>query len=646
MKKYTSTLLLIFFSVAIYAQRSESEIALREYFIDAEFFLTQEFYADALNDYLQVYKRGYKDNANVNYRIGICYLEIPGQKSKSIEYLEKASASASLKYKESSLNEKYAPIDVFLYLGNAYRVNNRLEDAIKAYKKYSELLPEDEENLHQYANKQIEACNIAMEFMSKPVGLEFKNIGGNINSSNEDYNAVVSGDGSTLVYMHKLPFYDAIYISKMKDGIWSRPDNITPQIMSDGNQYVTDISFDGKTIFLSVEDEFNSDIYISRYFDNRWSASEPIKSEINTKYWESHASISDDGNTLYFTSNRAGGIGNMDIYMATKDALGNFINVQNIKELNTELNEDTPFVTSDEKTIYFSSQGYANMGGYDIFISKKGNDGNWTFPENIGYPISTTDDDLFYFPWDKGEEAYIARIFDEGFGATDIYQLIFPSETLQAFAEKAADEEIIPSTAGTEKSETIVPTQEDQSAFIESQKDTTIIETASNEVSGKSETEPIKVEQKIAEVVKAETKSIEITPVFFEFDKSQITIAGKAELDKLVLLLNENINIHIELQGFADALGPDTYNLSLSERRAMAVMKYLISRGAAADRLKAIGKGETGFIASNTKPDGSDNPEGRKYNRRVEFEITGIDSNTLMIKRIDPVPKDLKIQAK
>jgi outer membrane protein OmpA-like peptidoglycan-associated protein/tetratricopeptide (TPR) repeat protein len=657
MKKYTTTLILLIFSFSVFAQRSENEIALREYFVDAEFFLTQEFYVDALNDYIQVYKRGYADNANINYRIGICYLEIPGQKNKSIEYLEKAASAASLKYKASSLNEKLAPIDVYLYLGNAYRVNNRLDDAINAYKKYKTLLPDDELNLHQYADKQIEACAIAMEFMDKPIDLKFENVGDVINSSSDDYNAVVSGDNSTLVFMHKLPFYDAIYLSKKIDGIWTKPENITPQIMSDGNQYVTYISKDGTTIFLSVEDEFNCDIYVSHFVDNRWTKSEPLGSEINTKYWESHASLSDDGNTLYFASNRSGGAGNMDIYVAKKDALGNFSNVQNVKVLNTDLNEDTPYVTADGKSMYFSSQGFVNMGGYDIFKSSIGGSGEWTLPENIGYPISTTDDDLFYYPWNNGEVAYMVRIVDTGYGAMDIFRVIYPAEAFESITEKVSDEvePIIkeqtseiesPETSQAKEEESSVTPQAGEAAVTSEETVSLPLITMVLDTSSKQAETNVEKETG-AEIIKpVEVKTVEITPVFFEFDRSQISDVGKLELDKLIALQKEFGNIYIELYGFADALGSESYNLSLSEKRAMEAMKYLISKGVEAKQLKAIGKGETDFIAPNTHADGSDNPEGRKLNRRVEFEISGINSNVLIIKRLDPVPKDLKIQNK
>ncbi len=633
MKKITLTFSLIIaicFSIA--AQRSESEIALREYFADAEFFLTQEYYLDALNDFLQLYKRGFEDNANINYRIGICYLNIPGQKDKSIPYFEKAKQSISTRYKESSLKEKNAPIDVYLYLGNAYRVNDQLEDAIASYKKYKELLPEDEVNLQKYTDQQIEACNIANDFMSHPVDLEFVNLGSTINSSNDDYKAVISGDGNTLLYMHRLPFYDAVYYSIKVNGKWSAPENITPQLRSDGDQYVTCVSYDGKTLLLTRENEFNSDIYISRYTDNRWSVSQPLGQNINTKYWESHASLSKDGKKLYFASNRNGGVGEMDLYVSDLTPEGIFGPARNLSEINTELNEDTPFITEDGRHLYFSSQGYINMGGYDIFVSELGNDNKWSVPENMGYPISTTDDDLFYYPMNNNKEALYSRISDSGFGGTDIYEIIYPQKVEEEITELLTNEVIqAEDTTGTGlmKTEVVVEGEEKtQVATLKAHYDS-------------SRTEIIKKETQPA--VK-EIKTIEIQPVLFGFDRSSLTEQAEKDLNTIVKLLVAYPGIQLEIVGYTDPLGPESYNLLLSKKRAQAVYNYFVNKGIKPERMKITGKGETEFIAINTNADGSDNPEGRKYNRRVEFVFLEVDNNIIIIKRIDPVPPDLQIR--
>ncbi|MBA7522217.1 Peptidoglycan-associated lipoprotein [subsurface metagenome] len=620
MKRLIIILILVHYvGFSSFGQKSESEIALKEYFIDAEFFLAQEFYIDALNDYLQVYRRGYDNNANINYRIGICYLNIPGQKEKSIQYFETAKTSVSAKYRESSLKEKNAAIDVYLYLGNAYRVNNRLDDAIRSYKEYKKLLPENESNLHKYADQQIEACNIASEFMKHPIDVEFSNLGPVINNSGENYKAVVSGDGSVLVYMNRLPFYDAVSFSRNIGGEWSEPENITPQIMSDGNQFVTSLSYDGTMLLLTKEDEFNSDVLVSHYVDNRWTKSELLGSNINTKYWESHACISKDGKTLYFTSNRKGGIGDMDIYVSHLTAEGKWGPAINLgTDINTKLNEDTPFITEDGQQLYFGSQGFTSMGGYDIFESKLEGEGKWSVPENLGFPINTTDDDLFYYPWNNGVVAYMEKIQEDSYGATDIYKVIYPLKIDESIAQQ-----VIPVDTKPDTTTGIIPaplTEMPESSEIREEPEQTL---------------------EIAEV-----KTIAISPVFFGFDKSILTEKGKEELHKIVDLLRQNSHIRVELIGYTDPLGPAYYNVRLAEKRAVSAMNFLIEQGIDADRLKAIGKGEVDFIAVNTNKDGSDNSKGRKYNRRVEFEITGVDNNTLIIKRIDPVPEHLKIQQK
>jgi len=382
-------------------------------------------------------------------------------------------------------------------------------------------------------------------------------------------------------------------------------------LMSDGDQFVASISFDGKMLFLSREDAFNSDIYVSYYMDNRWIKSVPLGANINTKYWESHASVSKNGETLYFTSNRKGNKGEMDIYIAHLDDEGKWGPAINIGEtINSKLNEDTPFITEDEKILYFSSQGFRGMGGYDIFKSERISEKEWSMPQNLGYPINTTDDDLFYFPWNNGEIAYMAKIMEEGYGITDIYQVVYPVEVEESITEQPE----------TTEAQTLVEILTKPPVDIA---DSTEIE----------EKEPMEV---------SEIKTIVISPVLFGFDKYILSETGKSDMKPLIGLLKSNEDVYVELLGYTDPLGPAEYNLKLAKKRALAVMNYLIEKGIDAGRLKPIEKGEVDFIAVNTNSDGSDNSEGRKYNRRVEFEVIGIDKNVIIIKRIDLVPDHLK----
>jgi outer membrane protein OmpA-like peptidoglycan-associated protein/Tol biopolymer transport system component len=648
--KKTIITLLVLFSVALGVKgQKEENTSLKEYYADAEFFLAQEFYVDALHDYIEIYNRGFKDNPNINYKIGICYLNIPAQKDKAIEYLEKAKESSSLKYRESTLNEKFAPIDAYLFLGNAYRINNMVDKAIETYKTYKSLIPTEEINLQKFADKQIDACNVANDFMHNHANVEFQNLGPIINSSSDEYKAVFSGNGKRIVYMHKLPFYNAVYYSNKVDSIWDKPENITPQLMSDGDQYVCFISYDGNTILLTKEDEYNSDIYISKFVDNRWTKSEPLGSNINTKYWESHACLSKDGKLLYFTSNRKEGIGDMDIWVSKLNPDGTWGEALNLgKKINTELNEDTPFITESGKSLYFSSQGFVNMGGYDLFVSHLEGD-TWSVPENMGYPFSTTDDDLFYFPSREGKSGYVSRIMTGGHGGSDIYRIGEKEELAEPITvEQGITEEPVASPKILEQpaiSQNVEPQMDTVTKKeVVEQKETVVVQKPLITKEEPVITAGQPKEPKKEAVGVAQVKTIEISPVLFEFNKTSLTSIGKTVLDKIAEFMKSDLKINVLLLGYADALGPEDYNIRLSEQRALQTMNYLVQKGIDATQLKIVGKGEIDFIAPNTKADGSDYPEGRKYNRRVEFEITGIDKNTVILKRIDPVPVEMRIK--
>ncbi len=596
---------------------------LKEYFSDAEFFFAQEEYADALYDYMELYNSGFKENANINYKMGICYLNIPGQKDKAIGHLLEAVRNVSKKYGESKFKQKSAPLDAYLFLGNAYRVNNKLSDAIQAYNKYKEVAVSPEEI--KYADQQITACNTALSFMNNPLRVKLTNLGDSVNSLSSNFKGVVSGDGQTLVFMNELPFYDAVYCSKYQNG-WSSPVNITPQIESDGDQYVSSISHDGTKLFLTREDAFNSDIYVSRYDNNRWTKSVPLAGQdINTKFWESHASISKDGKVLYFTSNRKDGLGDMDIYASKRQPDGSWGSPVNLgAPVNTPLNEDTPFITENDSLLYYSSQGNENMGGYDIFVSKLDASGKWSKPENLKYPVNTTDDDLFYYPWNNNQVGYISKIQPDGFGKEDIYA-VQPYDAKE-LPELLADYFINSEPALRESTPVETP---EPAKTVEPEKPLL--------------SEDTKVTEKPADPSQQVPGEIELDPVYFAFDNFQLNEEGKKQLDQIFRLLKEYPVVRVKFIGHADAKGPAEYNQKLSEKRANAVMKYILEKGVEAGRIEAKGMGEQRFAAINSNPDGSDNPAGRKLNRRVEYEITGANEIVLFI-RATPLPENLKFK--
>lgn len=399
---------------------------LQDAFFEAEYFLLSEDYADALPYYQGIYA-AMPDNANIAFRIGLCYLNIEGKSNLAIEYLEKATLNPTAKYREGLLRQTQAPYEALYFLGDAYRVNYMFEKAKDAYIRYrSTLLPNDTENL-TFIDQQIAACDNAPAIMAVPVKFSIEPLGNMINDSKDNFFPVISGDGKSIAYMTSMKFYDAIMFSRMVRGEWTPPVNITPELQSDGDQYVSCLSVSGNMLFLSKDDDINSDIWVSKFDGVRWEPATKLKKEINTKYWETHGYISEDGTTLVFASDRPGGFGGLDLYFSRLNPDGEWgIPVNAGPELNTPLNEDRPFLIENGKKLYFASQGHYNMGGYDIFVSELQSNGLWSNPENIGYPLNTPDDNIFFCPSDNGKEGYISLTREnDGAGKEDIYHIRF-----------------------------------------------------------------------------------------------------------------------------------------------------------------------------------------------------------------------------
>lgn len=415
--------LLVFCSLFSFNAFAQDEDNFKELFLEAESFFLFEEFQDALPLYQRLLQLD-PENYNINYKIGICYLNDPYQVSKSIPYLEKAIKGASPEYRINNYRERMAPLEVYYYLGNAYRVNNRLNDAIEMYDFFQTVMDPVVYD-SELVDAQVEACEVAKALQSKPVYFTSSNLGETVNDRFEEINPVVSGDESVIAFTRKLQFYDAVFYSRKENGKWTYPINLTPSFAVDGDTYVTGISYNGDEIFVYRSDDFDGNIYVSRREDDQWSKLDKLNNNINTKYWESHASISDNGKTLYFTSNRKGGYGGLDIYKSQRREDGDWGPAINLGPvINTKYNEDTPFITDGGKTIYFSSMGHYNMGGYDIFYSTKLNNGQWSVPVNAGYPLNTTNDNRFFVPTRDGTHAYYSNYnAEDSYGMADIYRM-------------------------------------------------------------------------------------------------------------------------------------------------------------------------------------------------------------------------------
>jgi len=388
----------------------------------------EEDYRGALRIYRELIKVT-PDDAMLNFRMGQCFIEVHLMDS-ALMHLDKAIQ-----------NDTTIRNDAHYLVGQAYQFIGDLSKAIEHYMIYkSKLKPK--QNERDYVNVLLQQCYTARENMENPVNVKIANLGTQINSPYVDANPCVSADGKRLVFSARRPentggkidpwtedYYDDIYISNYdeKSKSWQPAVSIGNPINTDFHDASLSISPDGNTIFIykNIENVTRSgDIYFSSIKPTgEWSEPKPIDLKyINTSYFESSASITADGNTLYFVSERKEGFGQADIYMSKKEGRewGKPINLGPV--VNTPYDEIGVFIHPDGKTLFFSSNGHKTMGGYDLFMTTL-EEGKWSEPINLGYPINTTRDEVHFVLTADRKNAYISSTREGGYGNYDIYHV-------------------------------------------------------------------------------------------------------------------------------------------------------------------------------------------------------------------------------
>lgn len=425
----------VIFSINIMLSFSQEKAEYRQEFTQGNLLFLEKNYPMALQNFLKAYSID-SSNANINYKLGVCYLQSILEKNKAIPFLEKAIQNISEKYDDFEPREKKAPTIAYYYLGEAYHLSYRFEEAIVNFEKYKSSLSARQTKSLKNIDRQIEMCHNGMELIKDAKDILVVNLGDSINTAYPEYGPVISMDESMLIFTSRNPnstggkktsnnqFYEDIYVSyRKKDKTWSTPVSIGDNINTEGNEASISLSADGQQLFI-YKDINGGDIYTSNLEGENWTKPVPLGSNINTKGWETHACLSADRNTLYFASDRKGGYGGRDIYRCVKLPNGQWSMALNLGDsINTEYDEDSPFIHADGVTLFFSSEGHNSMGGFDIFYSTKGEGNSWKRPINLGYPINTTDDDIFYTPSIDGKRAYYASAKASGYGDKDIYQI-------------------------------------------------------------------------------------------------------------------------------------------------------------------------------------------------------------------------------
>ena len=413
--------------------------SLKNMFITAESYMVDENFIAAIPYYKEIIAH-YPENGNINFKLGLCYLKTTLEKAKAIPYFEKAIPAVDEECDPAEFEAACAPLEIFYFLGKAYQKNYKFQEAIDQYKKFSTYIDPENTVLFSQVNKSIDECNNGLELMMAPVDIDVTNLGETVNSPYDDHSPVISADESVLIFTSKREgttggtesedgqYYEDIYISYSDArGNWSEPVSIGENINTPNHEATIGLSVDGQELFIYRDDRNDGNIYSSQLEGDQWSVPDKMGHGVNSKYKENHASLASDGNSFYFSSQRKGGLGGSDIYIIRKLPNGKWGYPQNLgPTINTPYDEEGPFIHPDNVTLFFSSKGHKTIGGYDIFFSTLKTDGSWTEPENIGYPINTTDDDVFYVLTPDGRRAYYSSFKSEGYGRNDIYKISLP----------------------------------------------------------------------------------------------------------------------------------------------------------------------------------------------------------------------------
>lgn len=621
-------------------------------------------YRLAIDNYLKADKFN-PDNALLNYKLGRCYLD-QNDKSEAIKYLEKAIKI------DPRISPEMVYNDVNFLLARAYQLDYQFDKAISKFNEHKNgLTPEQLSKEVKTIDKMIGECEIAKKLVAKPVRVFVDNMGSVVNSAYPDYRPLVVPEESLILFTSAREsttggkrdkdsyYFEDIYVSDYANSKWSLPQNAY-DMNSTSHDATAGLSSDG-TILYVYKSAGGNRLFESNLVNNSYSFPREMPNAINDGLKQASAALTFDKTILYFTSSREDGYGGQDIYVSKKDAKDRWQDAVNIgATINTPYDEEGVFISPDGKTLYFSSRGHNTMGGFDIFKTNWV-DGKWSNPENLGYPINTPDDDVFFSMAASGQRGYYSSKKKDGFGGHDIYIITFlgaakpmllsMGELLLAYTEPSA----LPlPEAPIEQNTTLSGNILDATTQVALQATIEIVDNSKNELMASFESnsstgaylislQPGKnygisvnkqdylfhsenfdiPEDAVAKQIKKDIllKKVEVgtrivlNNIFYDFNKATLRPESEAELDRLYKLLNENPTLKIEISGHTDNVGSASYNQKLSESRAKSVVNYLLDKGIDQTRLTFKGYGFNRPVAGN------DTEEGRQQNRRTEFEI-------------------------
>jgi outer membrane protein OmpA-like peptidoglycan-associated protein len=601
------------------------------------------------------------------------------QKEQSLDYFRKAWKL------DPNVHE-----DILYFIGQAFHYSEKFDSAIQFYDRYNRLLARslkfDKSVKTNEVNRKIFECRNGIIYKANPTQVIIEDLTDKVNSEYPDYAPTISADESMMVFTTRRPdnnanakvavdheYYEEILTAKKVNGVWQQAQNPGAPLNGAYHNASVNISPDGKELIL-YSDANGGDLMISVLNQSgTWSPPKAMEG-INTEFIENSASITNDDQHIYFTSNRPGGYGGTDIYTADLGKNDRWVNIRNLGPLvNTERDEDGVYISANGQHLYFSSNGLAGMGDLDIYrssfdASKK----EWTDPINLGYPINSTENDIYFVLTADEKFAYFSSLRKSNIGEQDIYKIDMqnwkPVDLNQPqFAEVFAEQERkreevkavvvaatpVPPLKPTSSEVTVTyyivddKTNEPLQADLRLSHEKGMIAATAGQAKGTYRISFTHTAEKLtryklnvgssgylpyasslymggtAEPVQALTDTLRLSKLAVNvgyilnvyFPLNDITPISVEGIQNLSRMLNNSATMRVEIGGHTDDLGTPAYNQDLSQRRANAVKNYLVKMGGDPNRITAVGYGETKPVVVN------DSKENRRLNRRTEFVI-------------------------
>ncbi len=769
MKRQLITLVLAILPVLAFSQITEIEVrrmvknaSEQELVIECSRMLQEDYFyfAEIIVDKLLQFN---PQSSNYHYRKGFIMLDSREDYEGAIPHLFMAIKNTNKNFDMYSAKEEAAAVDAYYHLARCYHLDYQLDEAKKYYQMFIDNSNKKSELISQ-AELRLKQCDIAKDLVSRPKNVTVRNIESPVNTGFPEYSPSVSLDGRSLYFTSRRRWQDSstdvykdptlnqypedIFVSYIDEDLnFSEPEMLD---FSQGqiNEASVSISSDEKKIYVYKDQDGYGDLYYSDFKHHKFEQVLHIKNDdINTKFWETHCSMTRDGLQMYFVSDRPGGFGGRDIYRIVKLPTGKWSEPLNLgPEINTPYDEDSPFIAVDNKTLYYSSNGESSMGGFDIFITLRDENDVWSHPINLGYPINSTGDDVFYTTTADGLRGYLSSHRKGGKGEKDIYEIIndylgikaismLKGEFVMSDGSSTGDDllalltcdncndkdaenvelRIKPdgsfhSTLNRCKDYTLKLYKDSGLTLLETHKFTTLCndetetiekkifvpnyslagtvsddhtferiegaritmnETGSKEIIAEFNTDSlgafvsnyldtknlgdeislefhISKEEYLTQTFRFDTilgrfghiqldyliakdevgvdlaKVLHLNPIYFDLDKSNIRPDAAIELDKIVVIMNENPEIKIELGSHTDCRASYSYNMRLSDRRAKSSAEYIRARITNPSRIYGKGYGESKLVndcgcEGDVVSDCSE--EEHQLNRRTEFVI-------------------------